>query len=777
MIPRNEKSIFFEALEIEGPEQRDAFVRRACDQDQSLYQSVTDLLHRHEHTSVCIDKPIVGEIRSNGLMDETLDQGMPIPSSYRFTPGTVIGNYKLRELIGEGGFGLVFVADQQDPVKRRVALKLVKPGMESHEVLTRFEAERQALAMMDHPNIARVFDAGATETGQPYFVMELVRGVPLTTFCDKNRLSMRERLDLLIKICHAILHAHQKGIIHRDLKPNNVLVTLQDGEPLPKVIDFGVAKAIGQRLTADTIYTRFASMVGTPAYMSPEQAEMTNAGVDTRSDIYALGVLMYELLTGAPPLSSDRLQTVGFDELRRMIREEEPVRPSKRVSTLDQNVRSTVSMVRRTESNRLESVLRGDLDWIAMKALEKNRERRYATAAELADDLTRYLNGNPVAARPPTWTYRLSRYAKRNKVTIVTTAIVAVALLVGTAVSLWQASVATVQRDRATAALDTARQSEKRAIEARQDLAGFVERLKLANSFLATGRAHVDAGRLADAVTAYNAAIEVQPRFYQAWSERGVFYASLGLWEQAAEDYAKSVELGGVSNQPDFLGVPQLHWMVGNHTVYQGINAKLSTLEKDQFAVEARGRLIGPIDPETATELVTFAEEQLTLAGYEDQGKVPEPPQGYVVRRRRSGPPLGAKLYVAGWAHLRAGQFAQAIARLKQADQETFDWRGSGISTPLIAIAYEGLGDHQQAMETLRAADETMAGFLVQAESRSDFIPNMPWFDWVEFLVNYQNAGVQVGKRSSDWLSQRWDGRLQPLKSEAMSAIANSKKR
>src|SRR4030095_6149356 len=311
--------------------------------------------------------------------------------------GESIGRYKLLQQIGEGGCGVVYMAEQEEPVRRRVAVKVIKIGMDTKSVMARFDAERQALAMMDHPNIAKVLDAGATETGRPYFVMELVRGQKLTDFCDENTLSTEARLKLFIEVCHAIQHAHQKGIIHRDIKPSNILVTVNDGVPVPKVIDFGIAKATsGQQLTGKTIYTAVEQFIGTPAYMSPEQAVLTSLDIDTRSDIYALGVLLYELLTGKTPFDAKELLAIGLDAMRRTIREQEPQRPSTRISTLAQDELSTTAQRRGIEAPKLLSELRGDLDWIVMKALEKDRAHRYETANGLAADIKRHLDNEPV---------------------------------------------------------------------------------------------------------------------------------------------------------------------------------------------------------------------------------------------------------------------------------------------------------------------------------------------------------------------------------------------
>jgi serine/threonine protein kinase/tetratricopeptide (TPR) repeat protein len=351
--------------------------------------------------------------------------------------GAIIGRYKLLERIGEGGFGVVFMAEQQQPIRRKVALKVIKPGVDTRQVIARFEAERQALALMDHENIAKVLDAGATDTGRPYFVMELVHGIPITEFCDKNELPPRERLALFMQVCHAVQHAHTKGIIHRDIKPTNVLVTLQEGVPVPKVIDFGIAKATGQQLTEKTLFTNFAQMVGTPLYMSPEQAEMTGVDVDTRSDVYSLGVLLYELLTGTTPLDKERLKQAAFDEVRRIIRDEEPPRPSTRLSTMGEQAK-TVSAQRKSDPKQLGRLVRGELDWIVMKALEKQRARRYETANGLARDIERYLKDEPVEACPPSTAYRLRKLARRHRLAVMGTlalVTVLVALVAGLAVT------------------------------------------------------------------------------------------------------------------------------------------------------------------------------------------------------------------------------------------------------------------------------------------------------------------------------------------------------
>ncbi len=392
----NEEMLFIEALEIRDPAERAAFLDRACAGDAAVRGRLERLLDQHEKAGSFLDRPAAA-LRATGVFDPaTGDETASVAP--RECAGTLIGPYKLLQQIGEGGMGTVYMAEQTQPVQRKVALKVIKPGMDSRQVIARFEAERQALAMMDHVNIARVLDAGTTESGRPYFVMELVHGVPITKYCDDNHLTPRERLELFVPVCQAIQHAHQKGIIHRDIKPSNVMITLYDGKPVPKVIDFGVAKATEQKLTERTLFTQYGTMVGTLEYMSPEQAEMSALGVDTRSDIYSLGVLLYELLTGSTPLSHKRMKEAAYAEILRMIKEEEPPKPSTRLSDSGEALAS-ISAQRHMEPAKLTKLMRGELDWIVMKCLEKDRDERYASAINLSADIRCWLEGEPLSVR------------------------------------------------------------------------------------------------------------------------------------------------------------------------------------------------------------------------------------------------------------------------------------------------------------------------------------------------------------------------------------------
>ncbi len=420
---RKALEIFGRAVEMASAEARMGYLEGACGGDERLKARVEALLAHHVQDSF-LQRPAA-------VLGLSATVVVPIVEK----PGDRIGRYKLLEQIGEGGCGVVYVAEQEEPVRRRVALKVIKLGMDTKSVIARFEAERQALALMGHPNIAKVLDAGATETGRPYFVMELVRGIKITDYCDENNLSTEQRLDLFIQVCHAIQHAHQKGVIHRDIKPSNILVTVNDGMPVPKVIDFGIAKATEQRLTDKTLFTAFEQFIGTPAYMSPEQAAMTSLDIDTRSDVYALGVLLYELLTGKTPFDAKTLVAAGLEEMRRIIREQEPLRPSTRLSTLQNEERTTTARRRGTEVPRLVHLVRGDLDWIVMKCLEKDRTRRYETANGLAQDLERHLDNEPVVARPPSTAYRFQKAWRRNRLAFTAAAAVAAALVIGIGVS------------------------------------------------------------------------------------------------------------------------------------------------------------------------------------------------------------------------------------------------------------------------------------------------------------------------------------------------------
>jgi len=524
---KHEEALFRAAIEL-PPDKRPAFLDAMCEGDAALRQRLEALLAAHEQASEFIDSPAPAQGEKKTMI-------ISLPPTEE--PGAIIGRYKILEKVGEGGFGIVYVAEQREPVKRRVALKIIKLGMDTRQVVARFEAERQALAMMDHPNIAKVLDAGATDAGRPYFVMELVRGIKMTEYCDQNKLSTKERLDLFIKVCQAIQHAHQKGVIHRDIKPSNILVTLHDGVPVPKVIDFGIAKATQQELTEKTLYTQLQQFIGTPAYMSPEQAEMSGLDIDTRSDIYSLGVLLYELLAGSTPFDANELMSKGIDAMRKTIREQEPPRPSTRFATLEGEELTTTAKRRSADKAKLIHQLKGDLDWIVMKCLEKDRTRRYETANGLAADLKRHLNNEPVTARPPSRLYEFQKTVRRHKFGFAATAAIIIVLAMGIAASVDQAvraqheaARAKSAEQRAVAAFDELRATapafadQARSLAAMERFDDAIEKLNyavklrpdVADYLVAEGDLLQCQFKLAEAATAYRAALRVQPGLARA---------------------------------------------------------------------------------------------------------------------------------------------------------------------------------------------------------------------------------------------------------------------
>ena len=769
------RTVFLEALDQETTDQRDAYLQSVCGDDAELRASVESLLDAHDRPANPLDCVPQNRQVDAKLLAETIGQAEHV--------GMRIGSYRLMEQIGEGGFGLVFVAQQEKPVKRKVALKIIKPGTGSQEVLARFSAERQAVAMMDHPNIAQVFDAGVTEDSRPYFVMELVRGEPITDFSDRHELSLRQRLKLFQDVCAAIHHAHQKGVVHRDLKPSNVMVTMHDDLPVVKVIDFGVAKAIGQSLTDQTIYTRFYSMIGTPLYMSPEQAAMSGLDVDTRSDIYSLGVLLYELLTGTTPFDRQRLDSAGYDEMRRIILEEEPPKPSTRLTTIQSAVSTTVAVGQSarsrgpTAAEHRESIP-SDLDWIVIKAMEKDRTRRYESAAELKSDVMRFISDEPIEARPPSRSYRLSKFARRNRVVLLSGSLVVAALVAGLVASLNQASIAIGERNEKEVALQD-------AIAARKEVESFAERLKTANVMVGNARTHEESGEFVAADLAYSDAVSLVPNYYLVWVQRAALRGRLNLWDEAAEDFAEAMRLEAPIDSRQWEGAAAIFRLTDRDGDYRKMYSRLMTpikMESQPLSLTSiRSCLIAPANEVDAQRLASDAATLLDLAdgqpgpsggfpggtglsgpeasdlgrefrnrerefGPSGAGRGPGRPPGPGGRSFRDHAPRSVMEYVAAWANLRAGDNRKS---LDYSDSTSQAWGPSiDMTHALRAIAFYRLGETDRALKALKLTDNALERIIGETVESTE--NHRHWIDFVEMVLLHREAtravtGKQIG--------------------------------
>ena len=751
VLTEKAEEIYYAAVNQKSPDERNAFVERACQGDGELRAMVEKLLASQREADAFFVEGGPAQLS----MAEISEAFTPMPG-YSGTAATTlsaaeelgknIGPYKLLQRLGEGGCGVVYMAEQDKPVRRRVALKIIKLGMDTQSVIARFEAERQALALMDHTNIARVFDAGATETGRPYFVMELVRGIKITDYCDQHQLDTRQRLELFIKVCHAIQHAHQKGVVHRDIKPSNILVTIIDGRPVPKVIDFGIAKAIEGRLTDNTIFTAYEQFIGTPAYMSPEQAVMSGIDVDTRSDIYSLGVLLYELLTGKTPFETKELLRSGVDGLRRTLQEREPQRPSVMVTTLQGSALEQTAQSRHSEPLKLISLLRGDLDWIVIRTLEKDRARRYQTANGLALDVQRYLDNEPVMACPPSSFYRLQKLVRRNKTTFISGTVVALALVIGLSATTW----AFIREREARRQQEELRIEAERARNSEGQLRTEADaRAKIAQAAVFLSRNQpAEADQLLERIQV--PVVEPSLEAANVFRTLGEWNVRQGRWNAAADRFSNLVKANQVDKTDktewatyDLLRTGPALIAAGETEAYrQLVQDMLDRFGDTKDAVAAEQiikiSLLQPADAATLQRLQPFAkvvEESMT-------GKVPGAP---------------VDVYRFAWREFslslldyRRGDFTDAVIcgqRCLNSPDNTLS--RMAMAHVVLAMAYSRLDQPDKARSELAIGREAIGARVPDGFGR---IPDLGkwdtgfWHDWLMGYILLREAELLVEK-------------------------------